>query len=168
MLSGHTAQVVIRAISKASTTSVGNSVAGPPAAVAVTPDHRYAIAIETFAQRPNDNHTDQTFADLKVGRAITVVDISDPAKPQIVQRLDGFARPSSVSINADGTLAAIAVDAKGDGAKTPLALYRFANGRLDEAPATPSVPGWHNGDTLVHAVFHPRENMLALANQDAE
>jgi DNA-binding beta-propeller fold protein YncE len=150
---------------KASQAPVSNSVAGPPAGLAVTPDGRFAIVAESFAPRPNDNRTDQTFADLKNGRTITVIDISNPSSPQVVQRIEGLERPNSVSINADGTLVAISLDPRGAGASTPLALYRFANGRLSERPATPVVPGWTAGDALSHAEFHPRENMLALLNQ---
>lgn len=150
---------------KESQIPVSNSVAGPPAGLAVTPDGRYAIVAESFTPRPNESRTDQTVADLKNGRTITVVDISDPSDPQVVQRIEGLERPNSVSINADGTFVAVSVDAQGAGTRTPLALYRFANGRLSEKPATLAIPGWTAGDALSHAEFHPRENMLALLNR---
>jgi len=150
---------------KASQVRVSNSAAGPPAAVAVTPDRHYAIAVETFTQRPSEGGTEQRFNDLRNGRTLTVVDISDPSKPQVVQRIAGLKRPNSVSINADGSLVAIAFDANGSGTDTPLALYRFANGRLAGTPFTPAIPGWHAGDALSDAEFHPRENMLALLDR---
>jgi hypothetical protein len=149
---------------RASQVAVSNSVAGAPVAVAVTPDHHYAIAIETLTQRPTDSRADQRFSDLKNGRALTVVDISDLSKPRVVQHIAGFDRPNSVSINAEGTLVAVTFDPNGAGTLTPLALYRFAHGRLAETPATPAIPGWNAGDALSHAEFHPRENMLALLN----
>jgi hypothetical protein len=149
---------------RASQVAVSNSVAGPPVAVAVTPDHHYAIAVETFTQRPNDNRPDQRFSDLKNGRALTVVDISDLSKPRVVQHIAGLERPNSISINSDGSLVAVTFDPDGAGTRTPLALYRFAHGRLAETPATPAIPGWNAGDALSHAEFHPRENMLALLN----
>ena len=150
---------------KATEVPVSNSVAGPPAAVAVTPDRHYAIAVETLTQRPNEGGAEQRFSDLRNGRAVTVIDISNPSKPQIVQKISGLERPNSVSINPDGSLVAIAFDPHGSGTNTPLALYHFANGRLSETPCTPVIPGWNSGDALSHAEFHPRENMLALLNQ---
>lgn len=149
----------------AASVAVSNSVAGPPVAVAVTPDGRYAIAVETFTPRPDDGRTEHTFADLRQGRTITVIDISDLARPRVVQRLTGLERPDSVSISADGTLVAIAIHPEGDGDQFPLALYRLDRGRLTETPVTPTVPGWNTGDRLIHAEFHPREPMLALLNE---
>lgn len=150
---------------KAAQVPVSNSVAGPPVAVAVTPDGRHAIAVETFTRRPADARTDHVFRDLRQGRTLTVIDISDPAKPNVVQRIEGLERPDSVSVSADGSLVAIALNPLGAGSRTPLALYRFANGRLSEVPATPAIPGWSAGDRLIHAEFHPREPMLALLNE---
>lgn len=150
---------------KVSQVPVTNSVAGPPVAVAVTPDGRFAIAVETFTARPNDGRTDQTFRDLRQGRTLTVIDIADPAAPQVVQRLAGPERPVSVSISADGSLVAIAIHPLGAGRQKPLALYRFADGRLSDTPALPTIPGWTEGDQLIHAEFHPRDNMIALLNE---
>ena len=148
--------------------AVSNSVAGPPAAVAVTPDKHFAITVETFGRRPHESDTDQRFGALKHGHIITVIDISEPSKPRVVQRVDGLERPNSISINAAGDLIAIAYDPNGAGTKTPLALYRFAGGRLAQMPATPTIPGWSAGDVLAHAEFHPHENMLALLNQSRD
>ena len=39
---------------------VSNSVAGPPSAVAVTPDARHAFVVETFGQRPSGGTTSKT------------------------------------------------------------------------------------------------------------
>lgn len=158
-LGGHPRDLV------AASAAVSNSVAGPPVAVAVTPDGRLAIAVETFAARPEDGRIDHTFADLRHGRTITVIDISDLAQPRVVQRLTGPERPDSVSISADGALVAIAVHPEGDGTGAPLALYRLDGGRLAETPFTPALPGWTAGDRLIHAEFHPREPMLALLNE---
>ncbi|MDX2234408.1 MAG: hypothetical protein NW200_07905 [Hyphomonadaceae bacterium] len=149
---------------KAAEVRVSNSVAGPPVAVAVTPDGRYAIAVETFTPRPADDRRDHTFSDLEHGRTLTVVDLADPMRPAVVQRVSGPERPDSVSISPDGRLVAIAVNPLGDGNAQPIALYPFANGRLGE-PATPAIPGWTAGDRLIHAEFHPTEPLLGLVNE---
>ena len=145
------------------TLPISNSVTGPPAAVTTTPDGRYALTIETRGQRPASGQ-DVTRAGLPAGRTITVVDLSDPQRPRVVQQVVGPAYANSVSVNADGTLVALAVNPQGDGTATPLWLYHFAQGRLAGGAAVP-IPGWMPGDELVTATFHPRRPLLALTNQ---
>jgi len=148
---------------KASPVEVSNSVAGPPVAVAVSPGGQFAVVVETFTPRPDDNR-EHTFGDLRQGSVLTVVDISDRSAPRVVQRLAGPQRPDAVSFNARGDLVAISVHPQGDGSRAPLALYDFRTGRLSN-PRTPAIPGWQAGDRLIHAEFHPRENLLALVNE---
>lgn len=124
-------------------TTVSNSVTGPPAALAVTPDGRYAIAIETRGSRPAK--ADPRLSDLALGRTISVVDLSDLDQPRVVQRVQGGEQPLSVSINAQGSLVAVSFDPNGAGKTTPIAIYRFSNGKLS-APATPQIPNWNTAD----------------------
>lgn len=140
---------------------VTNSVTGPPASIAVTPDGRYAIVIEARGQRPAK--ANPMLSDLSNGGAISVVDLADPDRPRVTQRVQGLERPSSVSVNADGTLVAVSYHSGGAGKTTPLAVYRFNGGKLS-APVTPAAPGWTTGDTISHVEWHPKENVLALLN----
>ena len=142
---------------------VSNSVTGPPAVVAVTPDGRYAIVIETRGPRPAK--PDPLLKDLPRGRTVTVVDLIDPDHPKVTQRVTSGEQPSAVSISADGSLVAVCYDAHGAGKATPLALYRFRGGQLSE-PVTPAVPGWAAGETIIDVEWHPTENILALLNVD--
>ena len=71
----------------AASVPVTNSVTGPPAAVAVTPDGRFAVVEETEVQRPA-NKPDVIMTDLAPGRKLTVVDLSNPDKPRVVQQID--------------------------------------------------------------------------------
>ena len=129
---------------RAAAIAVSNSVAGPPVALAVTPDGRHAIVVETFAPRPADKPGAQ-FGDLRGGNRIQVVDLGDLERPRVVQSIEGPVRPDAVSVNADGTLVAVAVNPNGGGARTPLVPYPFARGRLG-APVMPDVPGpWTSG-----------------------
>ena len=145
------------------TAAASNSVAGPPTAVAVTPDGRYALVVETFRPRPTGDEQTQTFADLTQGNRITVIDLSDPTRPRQVHTLAIAKRPTSVSINHDGSLVSVTFHPDGAGAKTPLALIPFENGRLGQ-PAYPAVPRIPQGQELVHAEWHPTQNVLALVN----
>ncbi|MGO4317947.1 hypothetical protein [Agrobacterium sp. MCAB5] len=147
---------------RATSVPVGNAVVGPPTALTLTQDGRYAIVVETRGPRPAGK-ADAVMSDMPNSRKITVVDLSDPDHPTVVQTLDGFAQPSTVAINAGGNLVAISHALGGDGRETPLALYRFANGRLSFLSAS-AIPGWTPGDLLMDASFHPQLNIIALTN----
>ncbi len=144
-------------------TEASNSVAGPPNAVVVTPDGRYAMVVETFRPRPDGDWQNQTFADLKHGNRIFVFDLSNPTRPTRVQELAIAERPTSVSINHDGSLVSVTFHPSGAGTKTPLALIPFSNGQLGQ-PIYPLVPRLPQGDELVHAEWHPTQEVLALVN----
>lgn len=141
---------------------VSNSVTGPPASVIVTPSGKYAIVIEVRGRRPT-NKPKPKLNDLPIGRNISVIDLSRPDHPRVVQRLRTFEQPYSVSINSQGTLVAVSFGPLGASKKTPLAFFKFRNGRLS-SPLTPSIPGWISGDYLVDVEFYPRANVLALLN----
>jgi DNA-binding beta-propeller fold protein YncE len=147
-------------------TSASNSVAGPPVAVAVTPDGRYAMVVETFTQRPEGAVENQTFADLEHGNRILVFDLQDPTNPTLVQEIAIAERPDSVNINFDGSLVAVSFNPDGAGTETPLALIPFRNGQLGE-PVYPNVSSVPQGERLIHAQWHPTENVLALVNETA-
>ena len=143
---------------RAATVPVSNSVTGPPASVAITPDGHFAVVIETRGPRPaGATH----LADLPQGHRLTVIDLTDLDHPRAVQTLDGLEHPLSVSINNSGTLVAVAQAPGPAGSTPPLALYRLTNGRLSP-PLTPSLPGFAAGQALTSAQFHPAQNTLAL------
>ena len=97
------------------------------------------------------------------GNRITVIDLSDPTRPRQVQELTISERPTSVSINHDGSLVSVTFHPDGAGTKTPLALIPFENGKLGQ-PAYPAVPRIPQGQELVHAEWHPTQDVLALVN----
>jgi hypothetical protein len=119
-------------------TEASNSVAGPAVVLNVTPDGRYAFVVETLAQRPEGNWEEQTFADFRHGNRIQVFDLVEPTQPTLVQEMSIAERPDSVSVSADGSLIAVAINPGGDGIATPLALIPFSDGRLGQ-PVYPQV-----------------------------
>ncbi|MEM1255777.1 MAG: beta-propeller fold lactonase family protein [Cyanobacteria bacterium P01_H01_bin.21] len=145
-------------------TNAGNSVAGPPVAVTVTPDGRYAIVVETFTPRPEGDAIGQTFADLSHSNRLQVFDLADPTQPQRIQDVVIGERPASVSINPDGTLIAVSFHPNGIGQETPLAIIPFNNGQLGES-IFPMVPRFGADDHIIHAEWHPTRNVLALVNE---
>lgn len=146
------------------TLPLSNTVVGPPATLAVTPDGRYALSAEGRGPRPTTPGAASTLASLPSGRTLTVVDLLDPQHPRVIQQVTGPQRVTSVSVSADGTLVALAVHPAGDGTATPLWLYHFNQGRLSGGVAVP-IPGWRAGDELVTAIFHPNQPRLVLTNK---
>jgi len=156
-LSGHVRDL------RAYETEASNSVAGPPVAVAVTPDGRYALVVETFRPRPDGNWQNQKFSDLRHGNRILVFDLSNPTRPTKVQEVAISERPTSVSINRDGSLVAVTFHPDGAGAKTPLALIPLRAGQLG-SPTYPTLSRVPSGQELIHAEWHPTQDVLALVN----
>ena len=145
---------------RTATVEVTNSVTGPPVAVAVTPDGRYAIVVETQGPRPV-NKPEATMKDLLPGRKITVVDLLHPDKPKVVQQIESYERAVSVSVNTAGSLVAVAFAARTHVKEPPVVIYQFHDGRLS-APVEPNVPDFHADDALTDAEFLPNRNVLAL------
>ena len=142
------------------TVEVTNSVIGPPSSIALTPDGRYAIVIETQGPRPAGQAAAKR-SDLLPGRTITVVDLADPDHPTVVQKATIFDDPLSASINTDGTLVAVVFKKTPKRTQPLLAIYPFRQGKL-LGPSTPAIPGPDAGDALISAEFHPKSNVLGL------
>ena len=143
-----------------------NSVAGPPVAVTVTPDGRYALVIETWGQRPEGVDEAQVFGDLSHGDRLQVFDLADPTRPTLVQDAVLAERPDSISINSDGSLIAVSFHPAGAGGETPLAIIPFSNGQIGD-PVYPTVPNVSLEERIIHAEWHPSQNILALVNESA-
>jgi DNA-binding beta-propeller fold protein YncE len=146
---------------KAVEIGASNSVTGPPSSVAVSPDGRYAVVIETRGTRPVGK-SDPLFNDLPPGKVVSVIDLSDADHPKQIQRMDGPERPLSVIFNKDGSLVAITYRPQ-DTKRSPLAIYRFDKGRLIDL-SLPDIPGYSGGDVLNGLVFHPSRDELVLLN----
>lgn len=142
-----------------------NSVAGPPAAVDITPDGRFAFVVETFTQRPEGgNAAEHTFADLSFGDRLLMFDLSDPGNPRLHREVRVPTRPDAVRVNSSGELVAVAINPEGAGSQTPIAFFRLTDDGLGE-PITPRIPGWVAGDRLIDLDFHPERDLLALINE---
>lgn len=151
---------------KAAEIFASNSVAGPPAAVDITPDGRFAYVIETFTPRP-ENDEPHTFGDMSIGEVLSIFDLAEPSAPKLVGKIKIPGRPQSVRSNATGDLLAISYSFQGGGgAETPLQIFPINNdGTLGE-PTSPEIPGWSLGKgELIDMAWHPNENILALADR---
>ncbi len=143
-----------------------NSVAGPPAAVEITPDGRFAFVVETFTPRP-DNDEPHSFGDMSIGSTLTVISLEDPTAPEVLQTLAVGRRPLVASVNATGDILAVSYSIEGgSGAETPLQLFRIgADGSLSE-PVSPVIEGYALGeDNIMDIDWHPDENVMVWINQ---
>lgn len=95
------------------------SMIGPPTSVALAPDESFALA--TAAQGIEND---------RVVRSddMTVIDLSDPTQPRVVQMLSAGAGATGVAINRTGTLALAA----GTGSDA-IAVFTVRDGRLTPA-----------------------------------
>ena len=139
--------------------NVSNSVAGAPTAVAVTPDGRFAVVSESFAERAAGA---QSFGELPVGSLLTLVDISDTSEPRVVQQLDVGIRPEGLSLSPTGDMVAVAMHpADGRG----IAFVPLVDGALGE-PSYASVPGTDPTNRLSHVEWHPSGDFVAVTDVD--
>lgn len=143
---------------------VSNSVVGSPAVVAVTPDGRFAVVVETLKQRQKG---DTRLNQLKPGRDIVVVDLLHAGGPRVIQKIEAPGTPGSIAINAAGDLLAVPLLPGADGVERPLLLYPIVDGVLG-TPTIPELPGWQPKDRLMDASFHPTQDILVLLNQTKE
>lgn len=96
------------------------SMIGPPAAVAVARNGRFALV--SAAQRLDAK------GEIELNDAVTVVDLADPAAPKASQTVQAGPGASGVSINRAGTLALVA--STGD---DTISVFSIAGGRLTPA-----------------------------------
>lgn len=119
------------------TLPVPASMIGPPGAVAVGPGEKFAIV--TAAEKYDPADPAKPAADDKV----SVIDLTVPSSPKILQSLTAGPGASGVSINRAGTLALVA--AKGEGA---IYIYTVAGNRLTPAGKVALDPGSNPTDVV--------------------
>lgn len=141
------------------TVPVSNSVAGAPTAVAVTPDGRYAVVSESFGARPE---TGETFRDLPIGSLLTLVDLSDPSNPAVVDTAEIGNRLDGLSLSPDGSMVAVALhptDGRG------IAFVELNEGEIG-AVSYASLPAITESQRISHVEWHPSQDFLAIHTVD--
>ncbi|MEO1680361.1 MAG: hypothetical protein AAFU80_19620 [Pseudomonadota bacterium] len=105
-------------------TAVSNSVATWPNTMAVTPDGRYAIVAEPFAQPAE---AAETFEAIERGRLLSVIDLAAIGGPTLVQQIEMPDTPAGVDVHPDGHVVAVTLPFAGQ-----IALLPLSGGRLGE------------------------------------
>jgi len=86
---------------------VSNSVNGPPEALSLSPDGRTAFVVEYVGQRRAGA---TTRSDLPPGRILTMVNLTDPRQPQVIDQIEVGPFPEAIDVHPEGNWLAIATD----------------------------------------------------------
>lgn len=140
-----------------------NSVAGPPAALAVDSLNQYAYIIETFSPRPSNNEP-HTFSDLNPGNKLTVYDIKNTLAPKLIATHTIPERPDSIDVSPDGQWLIISFHPNTNGSKMPLGLYKMNKGEI-ALSIYPDIPHWNTRHRLIFSSWHPTKNIFSVINQ---
>jgi DNA-binding beta-propeller fold protein YncE len=149
---------------KAVEVPASNSVAGPPAVLAIDKKNHYAYVIETFSPRPADNDLSHSFSDFKLGELLTVYDINNKAKPKLIDQHTIEKRPDSVSLSPDGKWLTVTYYPTGKEEHKPLAIYQMSNGNIEQS-YFPSIPQWQATDRLIFSSWHPSGKYISIINE---
>ena len=135
------------------------SMIGPPNAVAVAADSSFAIV--TCAQKPDPGDPTK----LILANTVSVIDLSSPSKPRVMQTLTAGPGASGVSISPGGTMALVA--STGDSTVTVFSiahkkLTQLDKVQMEEASAPTDVVFTPDGKRAF--VVERGENRLAILN----
>lgn len=140
---------------------VPNSVINPVYSIAASPDGDTIFVTET--------HTGQEdgaalISDLQPGTTLRTVDVSDPARPRIIESVEVGNQPLGVSVNPDGRTPVLATETAG----SPITFVSFQDGTfgearqfaLDDLSEMPELPD--RGQFPHHAEWHPSADVVAV------
>ena len=145
-------------------TFVSNSVAGPPAIMAVDKKQKIAYVIETFTPRPAGNRK-YRFNHLATGTKLTSVSFEDPKNLKVLAVTRIKLKPDSIALSADGQTLAITYHPRKDGKAFPLGLYEVKEGKIVKENY-PKIPQWHSTDRAIFVSWRPGQpNQIALINE---
>ncbi len=121
----------------ASTVFASNSVVGWPGALAISPDRRYVYVVETQAEIADEIKKVDSPFNASPGKLLSVVDVSDMAKPRAVTTFETCGDPTSVDVGPGGEWLAIGCR----DAQNPLVVVSLAQGLPVAVRALPlSIP----------------------------
>lgn len=142
-----------------------NSVMNWPQTVTASPDGTKAYIIETRGQVPNNiQEFDDVWADMPSGKLLTIVDISNPSKLEVLEKISIAKSPNSVSISPDGKF--LAIDNKEKGKE--LVIVELENG-LPKTSRHFAVEHESSEVGVIRAIaWHPSGRYLALNLEDTE
>ena len=145
------------------TIRVSNSVMSWPQIMATSPDGKRAYIVEVRS-RPADGIQElDTIDDMPKGKYLTVVDLSNPTQPKVIESVAVGSNPEHISISPDGQLLAVNLEDKD---RELLIVKLQADGKLGERfyfsmPIDDST----RTDNRT-AIWHPSGNYLAMTQDE--
>lgn len=143
---------------------VSNSAYGPPNALSVTPDARYAFAVETRGPAP-DGAT--TVDELPTGTILTAVDLETPTRPRLLGTAYVGEGPQAVDVHPDGDVVAVVTQTP----RQQIVMVPFRDGAmseglpwplfgLDDDEAAPSCIVWHPSGRYFAVTLPRRDEVI--------
>ncbi len=143
---------------KITSIQVSNSVMSWPQIIATSPDGKRAYIVEVRS-RPEDGIQElETIDDMPEGKYITVVDLANPDRPQIIESVAVGRNPEHISISPDGKLLAVNLE---DAGRELLIIKLQPDGKLGKRFYFPMPSNGTRMDNRT-AVWHPSGKYLAM------
>jgi 6-phosphogluconolactonase (cycloisomerase 2 family) len=139
---------------------VSNSVMSWPQIIAVSPDGQRAYVAEVRSRPADGIQEFQTnIEEMPAGESITVVDIANPAQPQVIESVNVGRNPEHISISPDGQFLAVNLEERGH----ELLIIRLQpDGRLGQRSYFPLSSSGERRDNRA-AIWHPSGQYLAMS-----
>ncbi len=129
-----------------------------PQIIATSPDGKRAYTVEVRS-RPEDGIQElETIDDMPEGKLITVVDLSNPQQPKIIESVPVGRNPEHISISPDGKLLAVNLEDKD---RELLIVKLQPDGKLGERFYFPMSSEETRTDNRT-AIWHPSGEYLAM------
>jgi len=140
------------------TLQVSNSVMSWPQIIATSPDGTKAYIVEVRSPPADGIQEFDSIDKMPEGRKLTVVDISNPTKPQMIESVDVGRNPEHISISPDGRFLAVNIC---DKERELLVIQLQADGKLGKRFYFP-ISGIDIDTDNQTVVWHPSGNFLAI------
>ena len=139
---------------------VSNSVNAPPEVLVLSPDGKTAFVIEYLGQRNDDTRTRE---DIRPGRWLTMVNLSNPSQPQISDRLKLAQFPEAVDLDPNGKWLAITTDSGEAEVLQLVPVYESSLGNpVSITLENLGIPNAEGDLNASYVEWHPNGRYLAL------
>lgn len=137
---------------------VSNSVMSWPQIMAVSLDRRRAYVAEVRSRPADGIQEFKTIDEMPEGESVTVVDISNPTQPKVIESVNVGRNPEHISISPDGKLLAVNLEEAG---RELLIVQLQPDGKLGKRFYFPISSNAQQADNGA-AIWHPSGKFLAM------
>ncbi|MEO1300132.1 MAG: hypothetical protein AAFW75_31045 [Cyanobacteria bacterium J06636_16] len=141
---------------------VSNSVMSWPQIIAVSPNGARAYVAEVRSRPADDIQEFDSIDEMPAGTNITVVDIANPAQPQVIESVPVGRNPEHISISPDGRFLAVNLT---EPDQELLIVQLEADGRLGKRTYFP-MPTDGTREENYAAIWHPSGRFLAMTQNN--